>query len=157
MNPMENPCAACPWRISNSGKKTKSPDMEFGWYSRKNLDRLWNGLRTGEAPGMTCHPTDGDNPLPEGMEPPRETVEKRECAGALLLVQRELKLIEELGPEEYLKRSKVSRGLTKDGIAWWALSRCVFAGTPMGADPITKIQEDPDIERPMRKIHATSI
>lgn len=154
MNAVEKPCSACPWRKSNSRKKVKTKDMPYGWYSQKNLDRLWSGLRTGEAPGMTCHPTDGSNPLPEGMEPPKETIEKRECAGALLLVQRELKLIEELGPKEYLKRSKARRGLTKDGITWWAMGRCAFAGTPLGGDPMIKIEEDPDIERPMPKIQA---
>lgn len=50
------PCAQCPWRTSNQGKR--HPD---GWYTKANLRRLWAGLRRGER--MTCHPTDPANPV----------------------------------------------------------------------------------------------
>ena len=89
MEAMTSPCAACPWRKSNQGKP-----HPHGWYTKKNLERLWAGLRSGEAPGMTCHPTDLNNEVPEGHRAPPETVEAKECAGALILVIRELKLLE---------------------------------------------------------------
>lgn len=44
-------CLACPWRLSNQGRPTPG-----GWYTRRNLDRLWAGLRRGTR--MSCHPTD---------------------------------------------------------------------------------------------------
>ncbi len=76
------PCQACPWRTSNHGKP-----HPHGWYLLKNLRRLWRGMRGGET--MSCHPTDPDNVVPAGApEPPPDFV-PRECAGALILKQRE--------------------------------------------------------------------
>lgn len=143
---MTTPCAQCPWRKSNCGKKVTTGEMPYGWYSEKNLRRLWSGLRTGEAPGMTCHPTDSDNPTPNGRKPTSDGVEKHECAGALLLIQRELSLVEK-DLKGYLKaRSRL--GLTKTGIAWWGVSRGSLAGTYFGGPPMYKVNEDPDIQRP---------
>lgn len=122
--------------------------MPYGWYSKKNLLRLWAGLRTGEAPGMTCHPTDKSNPLPESAKFVSNSVEVRECAGALLLIQRELKLFE-ADPKNYVKENAYRRGLTARGLAWWAMSRCTLAGTPLGGPPMTRINEDSDVARPL--------
>lgn len=142
MEGMISPCAHCPWRKSNHGKP-----HPHGWYSRKNLRRLWIGLRTGRAPGMTCHPTDTDNLVPEGSLQVPEGTEKKECAGALLLITRELRLLEK-DPKGYIKANR-GRGLTKDGIAWWALARCQFANVPhVGGPPIPIIEEDSDIGLP---------
>jgi hypothetical protein len=146
---MTSPCAQCPWRKSNQGKKmAKSDDMPYGWYSLKNLRRLWAGLRTGEAPGMTCHPTDKDNPLPEGAKPVPEGTIRHECAGSLLLVQRELRIIEQYYAQkktakEYLKDRR--QGLSKHGVAWWGISRCSLANTIMGGPSMPTIEECPDI------------
>lgn len=134
---MEAPCAACPWRASNQGKP-----HPHGWYSKKNLRRLWAGLRSGKAPGMTCHPTDPDNEVPEGHRPAPEGNDARECAGALILVQRELKLLEK-DPKGYLKARP--GGLTKAGLHWWAIARCFYAGTPLGGPSIPVLKDDPDI------------
>lgn len=134
-------CSACPWRRSNQGKP--HPD---GWYTKKNLTRLWAGLRSADAPGMSCHPTDSDNPVPEGHATVPEGVEKRECAGSLLIVQRELKRFE-ADPEGYTKGRR-TRKLTRAGLAYWGLSRAVFGGTPLGGLAMTAIDEDPDVGVP---------
>lgn len=97
---------------------------------------------------MTCHPTDTDNLVPEGGRQVPERTEKKECAGALLLITRELKLLEQ-DPKGYVKTSRRRSGLTKDGIAWWALARCQFANVPfVGGPPIPVIAEDSDISLP---------
>lgn len=129
-------CAACPWRKSNQGKQ-----HAHGWYSQANLDRLWRGLRTGEAPGMTCHPTDPDNLVPEGHRAPPDDSQKHECAGSLILVIRELRAIE-ADPKSYPRRFPF---LSKSGVLWWAFSRSVFAGTLLGSDPLPLLEDDPEI------------
>jgi hypothetical protein len=143
MEAMKKPCDACPWRLSNQSRHTPG-----GWYSKKNLRRLWAGLRTGEAPGMTCHPTDKNNPLPPDARPVPDGVKRHECAGSLLLVQRELKLLE-ADPKNYVKANRARRGLTKEGAVWWAVSRCVMANTPFGGPPMIVVEENTDVARPM--------
>lgn len=142
--PALKPCAACPWRKSNMGKRHAA-----GWYTRANLKRLWQGLRTGDAPGMTCHPTDSDNPQPPGSKPVPAGVETRECAGSLLLIVRELRAME-ADPDAYFgDPDRRKNGITKAGARWWAIARCHFAGVPMvGGPPIPLLDEDPDIIRP---------
>lgn len=76
--PTDHPCAACPWLTANH--RRRHPE---GWYTDANRRRLWNGLRTGDAPGMTCHPTDPLN------QPVRDGICTRECAGAWTLLARE--------------------------------------------------------------------
>lgn len=80
----DDACKACPWLTKNHRK----PHPE-GYYTDANRRRLWSGLRTGEAPGMTCHPTDPQN------QPVKESVATHECTGALVLMARELRCIEE--------------------------------------------------------------
>lgn len=111
------PCAACPWRTANHGRR--HPD---GWYTERNRDRLWAGMRRGHK--MSCHPTDPENPVPEGArEVPADTV-TRECAGVLVLIQRELQIVDTLArnlpPHQDLTkqyRKLRPRGLTLDGLA----------------------------------------
>lgn len=50
---------------------------------------------------MSCHPTDPSNPVPEGARPVPEGTIVRECAGAQVLIQREL--------------DRVGRALRRDG------------------------------------------
>jgi hypothetical protein len=85
----ERPCAQCPWRTENQGKR-----HPLSWYTKANLRKLWKGLRRGER--MTCHPTDPDNPPEPGKRGAPEGVATRECAGAQILVQRELTRFGEL-------------------------------------------------------------
>lgn len=129
-------CVACPWRKANQGKP-----HPHGWYDQSNLDRLWRGLRTGEAPGMTCHPTDTNNLVPEGHREPPESAVRHECTGALILVQRELRHVE-VNPTGYPRRFPF---LSKSGVLWWAFSRCVLADTLLGADPMPALEDDPEI------------
>lgn len=79
-------CSACPWRLSNQG--TRHP---HGFYTQTNLRRLWTGLRTGNAPGMTCHPTDARMAEFEGYEATAARgPDANECAGSVILLYREL-------------------------------------------------------------------
>lgn len=134
-------CAHCPWRVSNQGKRHPGH-----WYTLANLRRLWTGLRSGEAPGMTCHPTDPNNPVPEGCPSVPEGTETRECTGALIIVTRELKLLEKAGDfKSYRFLRRV--GLTRDGAVHWALGRCTLGGTPMGTGAaIPALEDDPDVQ-----------
>lgn len=141
-------CAHCPWRRSNQGKP--HPD---GWYTKKNLRRLWAGLRSGEAPGMTCHPTDPNNPVPEGTKPVPADVETRECYGALLLVARELRVVDQLekagvGRGLYAAYHQMRpRGFTKRGAFSWACRAVAPALAEMPPMPTTFV-EDEDIQHP---------
>lgn len=82
-------CSDCPWRLSNQGRPHPG-----GWYTKANLRRLWSGLRHGVA--MTCHPTDPDNPMPPGLNPPAPGSRTVECAGALVLQQREIMIFQDI-------------------------------------------------------------
>lgn len=111
------PCSACPWRTSNQGKR--HPD---GWYTKKNLRRLWAGLRRGER--MTCHPTDPTNPLPEGSRAVPEGTTTRECTGGLIVIQREMQRLNDsyvAGGSYGDYHALHPRGLTRIGGARHAL------------------------------------
>lgn len=115
----DTPCAACPWRAINHGKR--HPE---GWYTKRGRRDLWNGLRTGEALGMTCHPTDG------AVQPVADYVETRECAGAILLLAREwISLNETLAAGGSVRDYQRGRRypFTKAGAAAF-LSRLMFQG-----------------------------
>jgi hypothetical protein len=77
------PCAQCPWRTRNQTRRDR-----HGFYKLENLRRLWDGLRDGER--MTCHPTDPEMAEFDGYEATAGRERTRECAGALVLIQREL-------------------------------------------------------------------
>lgn len=101
----DHACAACPWRTVNHRK----PHPE-GWYTDANRKRLWNGLRTGQAPGMTCHPTDPAN------QPVGDSTVTRECAGAWLIIAKEVAALEAAGSvPAYRKGRKLS--MTREGLA----------------------------------------
>jgi hypothetical protein len=77
------PCSQCPWRVGNQERKDR-----HGFYDLSNLRRLWEGLRAGER--MTCHPTDPQMAEFDGYENTADRAQTRECAGALVVIQREL-------------------------------------------------------------------
>lgn len=129
--PLPRACSACPWRISNQGQA-----HPHGFYSAANLRRLWNGLRTGEAPGMTCHPTDPRMEEFEGYEATAKIEVTHQCAGSLVVVQRELirfqaitKDVErekaagtKLRRDEALRRYRIASapsGCNRGGLAEW--------------------------------------
>lgn len=136
------PCLACPWRTANQGQPTPG-----GWYSRRNLDRLWSGLRRGAR--MSCHPTDarmadvvqdgyvGFTPAPDGAR-------TRECAGATTLVQREFTVLQErYGADITAYRKARPKGLTRHGILA-LLERAVFGGSVLDPSAMTR----PDLNNP---------
>lgn len=135
-------CAHCPWRESNQGKRTPGH-----YYTAANLRRLWTGLRTGDAPGMTCHPTDPNNPVPEGCPAVPEGTETKECTGSLLLVMRELKMIEKFGDVMPYLRMRGRVGLSKDGVVHWVLGRVKLGGTIMGSGAaLPALDDDPGVQ-----------
>ena len=130
-------CSACPWRRANLGKP-----HPHGWFEQSNLDRLWAGLRTGEAPGMTCHPTDPNNLVPEDHTPAPEDGTTLECTGALVLIQRELRVFER-DVHGYSKRAPF---LSRQGLLWWAVKRgSALAGTIVGGPPMPVLVDDQSI------------
>ncbi len=132
----EHPCKDCPWRLANQGKAHPGR-----WYAPANLKRLWNGLRRGRD--MTCHPTDDRmnefpwRPVPDGATP-------HECAGALILKQREFMKFQRLclaHPKSNLRdyRKANPAGLTRDALADVA-ARHLFGGVPIvGGLPMAKV------------------
>ena len=138
------PCAACPWRRSNQGKRHPG-----GWYTKANLRRLWNKLRGGER--MTCHPTDPDNPVPTGREPVPEDAVTHECCGALILQQREFMALQSrlAAPGADAKsamkqyRKDQPRGLTREGVMV-LLNRALF-GSVEGSTMTRPDLSDPDV------------
>lgn len=120
-----HPCAACPWRIANQGKP-----HPHGWYTKKNLQRLWAGMRRGEA-SMSCHPTDPDNLVPEGQRPVPDSAKTRECTGALILMQREIMRFQnEAAGDIGRYRRLFPGGLMKAGLVA-VVHRHLYGGVPM--------------------------
>lgn len=134
------PCADCPWRTSNQGKRHPG-----GWYTKANLQRLWSGLRRGER--MTCHPTDPDNPVPEGWRKAPLGRATAECTGALILQQREMQRVSDIleagGALSDYRRAH-PRGLTQFGVAK-LVGELLFGGAPViGSLEMSK----PDLNSP---------
>jgi hypothetical protein len=131
-------CAHCPWRLANQG--TPHP---HGFYTKRNLARLWAGLRSGEAPGMTCHPTDPRMAEFEGYEENAERDVTLECRGAIVLVVREVMRFQAIchqveagdlaGPALRAYRQQAPKGLTRDGLAE-AVSRFLLGATPLARE-----------------------
>lgn len=69
-------------------------DHPHDFYGPANLKRLWDGLSSGDAPGMTCHPTDPAMAEFEGYEKTADRKKTAECMGALTLLGRELTIFE---------------------------------------------------------------
>ena len=116
--PAESACAACPWRTSNH--RRRHPDS---WYTDANRRRLWNGIRTGEAPGMTCHPTDPNN------QPVGQNTRTRECTGIWTLVMRELKAFEHSTSVTAYRRGR-SLAMNLDGLA--EVATAIMLPPPLG-------------------------
>lgn len=134
----ETPCAQCPWRTENQGKR--HPD---GWYTKANRTRLWSKLRRGEA--MTCHPTDPTNPIPEGARAVPDGTTTRECTGAIILQQREVMVVQDMEVDMKRYRRERPRGMTREGFGE-ILARAVFGGVPViGGQKMTL----PDLNQPV--------
>lgn len=132
--PLPQACKDCPWRIENHGRRGK-----HGFFTAANRKRLWNGLRSGEAPGMTCHGTDTGRDRPDWGETAGAEA-THECAGAVALVQRELLVFQNIadglpdgakaGRAFTIYRALRPRGMMSGGFAEW-ISRVAFGGTPL--------------------------
>lgn len=142
----ESACKACPWRVANQG--TKHP---HGWYTKKNLQRLWAGMRRGEM--MSCHPTDPRVDVPNGKHAPEDAT-TRECAGILILLKREMQHFyryvnatglpqdEAIGPAFASYRKERPFGLTRIGLVVMA-QRTAWAGVPLvGGKPMPNQELD---------------
>lgn len=140
-------CEQCPWRTANQGKKHK-----FGFYTKANLRRLWNGLRTGNA--QSCHMTDPSHPehIAVGAKPDSKA---QECPGSVILIHREIarlageeKCVDGPALDRYLKTRK--KGLTNEGILFWIVQRIQMAGVPfMGGAKLPDVREDdPEVSLP---------
>lgn len=112
------PCIDCPWLVINHGRRHPS-----GWFTKANRDRLWARLRRGE--NMSCHRTDPNNPVTEkaqaaGYSPVPERARVRECAGAVILQQREVMwfqhVVDQADALVGTYRRLRPRGLTTEGL-----------------------------------------
>jgi len=148
MAELKKPCAQCPWRTANQGKR------HFGsFYTKANLRRLWNQIRGGGS-AQSCHLTDPSHPdhIKAGAKGTSEAVE---CPGSVIVIKRELRkmadgngTIDDVTLAQYKKTRK--RGLTKTGILYWVVSRIQFGGVPVvGNAKLPEVDdEDPEIGLP---------
>lgn len=127
---MKHPCDDCPWRVANHGRRTP-----WGFYTRRNLRRLWSEIRRGGLP-QSCHPTDPNHPahVAAGAKP---GATPQECPGSVILIYREFEKLRALsatgvidGPtcDRYLAKHR--DGLTKEGLLYWLMGRYKFGGVP---------------------------
>lgn len=149
------PCAGCPWRAENHGKepfeeppegyRAKGEDFEKDWYGEENAQRLWKGMRRGEM--MSCHASD-----PNQWEHLDDEEDPEICAGLLVIVIRELNILEECceeaeaegernGLERYLERRP--EGLTREGVVRWT-ERVLFGALPGVAEIANKVRLEGD-------------
>lgn len=125
------PCKGCPFLRANQGKRTKG-----GFYTVKNLRRLWHGVRTGET--MICHATD-PNAYETGSpaEPKPGQIKEggeRVCLGALFLYKREEALMAELEDFKLYRKDPRSAtpAMTREGFLR-VIEAVMFGGTPLGS------------------------
>jgi hypothetical protein len=116
-------CATCPWRKKLQG--TKHP---AGWYKLANIKRLWNGIRTGNAPGMVCHASDPGSVDYGSTKVVPEGTEKRECAGALQLIFTEINILNGHPTIKAYGKTRKSP-MTRAGVLYW-MERYIFGKPP---------------------------
>jgi hypothetical protein len=79
---------------------------------------------------MSCHRTDPSNPVPEGVAAVPDGTTTHECAGGLILQQRELMKVQSFPPPSVPKyRRAAPRGLTQEGVLR-LVERAMFGGVP---------------------------
>lgn len=90
-------CRECPFRESNRDRKHFADD-----YSDGEFTRIWNSVAV-EGRFFGCHLTDSDyQPFPQesramGYKQPADIGARRECAGSVAMIQRELRLAADHG------------------------------------------------------------
>lgn len=136
-----NPCAQCPWRRSNHGKRHFG-----GFYRKSNLRRLWNGIRNGGK--QSCHLTDPAHPDHVRAGAPANG-KVQECPGSVILVVRECKRLQALAPDGVIGLEAITtylaepskRRLTRHGLRYWVVQRL----GPL-ADTIAGFPRPPDVD-----------
>lgn len=129
---MKTACAQCPWRLANQCKK---PDP-LKFYTKSNLNRLWGLIRRG-GNGQSCHLTDPSHPDHVKAGAP-ENATAQECPGSIIVVMREVERLADGATQiepEHLDRYLADRkrhGLSKQGLAYWLVSRLQMGGTILG-------------------------
>lgn len=145
---MRTPCAQCPWRLSNHGKRHPG-----GFYRKSNMQRLWNQLRRGGM-AQSCHLTDPSHPDHIASGAPLKA-QAQECPGSVIVIIRELRKVQ--GAAESVGTAQIDtylaanpRGLTRSGLRYWLLMRAsALAGTLLGGKPLPDVDEtDPLIGHP---------
>jgi hypothetical protein len=107
------PCSDCPWWRGKAGRHPLGLDYE------ERRTALWDHLREGRGV-MTCHKTDPRLTERYPAAGVRADRVPHECAGSLVLVQRELALFRaehDSDPASYCEARP--HGLTRRGIAVW--------------------------------------
>jgi hypothetical protein len=132
------PCKHCPWRLANQGSK---PDPHK-FYTPGNLAQLWRGLRSGAR--MSCHPTDPRMAEFEGYEALADRESTHECAGALVIVQREWMVFQGMCVAGNKKALQVycrarPNGLTREGLIA-LMERAMLGGTVL--NPVAMSRPD---------------
>lgn len=127
-------CAQCPWRIANHGKRTPG-----GFYTKKNLQRLWSQVRRGLHP-QSCHMTDPSHPdhVAAGAA---LSAQVHECPGSVALVAREVEKLNALQGDFKAYRKETPKGLTRSGVFYW-LDRYLFGGTPGRGPTIPSVESE---------------
>ena len=157
------PCVTCPFLTANYNKpnpegydpKTfaaNNPDRNFyDWFGEKNLRRLWkDGISQGEV--LMCHATDpnaesyGGKSAKQGNERP--------CVGALILVVRHIKRLEELTEEtgniktaKALYRKEAGKyPMNQRGIVEWAMMLMIGRTSIFGGLALPRSTDSESVE-----------
>ena len=148
---VREPCAECPWRVSNHGRRHPG-----GFYRAGNLRRLWNQIRRG-GNLQGCHPTDASHPDHRQYAGAKPEAAPAECAGSVILITREIVRAARLGGNEtleltvdgadkYLAESRTRKGLTLEGLLYQLLARRMprpmGPGTPLPGVPRRLLESD---------------
>lgn len=136
-------CATCPWRLSNQGKRHPA-----GWYRIANLRRLWNGIRSGDAPGMVCHSTDPKSADYGSTKAVPETAKRGECGGALLIIFRHMEALQQMTPKEY--GAAFPLPMKRGGIGHW-LERYLVGNAFGNPIPSVTCDQPEDVGLPWEK------
>lgn len=147
------PCSECPWRKSNADR----PHFN-NQYSTEEFTRLWRSIAV-DGNFFGCHLMDADyHPVPAeslamGYQKPADIGARRECAGALAVVRRELKLLNDYDThEDYIAARPV--GLSKKALDV-LLSRSKGELEP--ALRFASNEDETDVADPMERVNTSLI
>jgi hypothetical protein len=139
------PCHECPWRESNKDRPVPAKYADVA-YTRDERVEMWAQMRAGHY-RQSCHMTTSDRDMfpqggdPEwtdaGFSPVPEHAQLRECAGAVALAERELRLLRAAGSFEKYHEQR-PHGFTREAASLWALR---MQGRPVpGYPPLRRVE-----------------